>query len=522
MRGPALQALHLAARRAEVAAGTYQLTVADLVFPVALSSLQLIVLNHCGTTPGCMTAPVSPTPSAGPAIAEALTLAAGTYDLFVLAAADSTALQGLYSIQIVQGSTAAYAATVPVGQLPAANPISLTAGATVSLQLTDLAAPAALSSIQGIATQGASVLQALPGAGTYSFAAAAGTVQLYVLAQPGSGGQGTYEAYATAGSQVLADIAQPVLAMGSSGYAFSAPLTAGGSYQVSVYDFQEPVAFTSLSAVIAQRGAALTTTQGTASFTAVAGPLNILVFPVAPSSTANGLFGVQVSAQGSGATAFETTQGVGALFSSQTVSVTAAGFYDLTLTDLAFPAKLSNLALIATRGDSVVGQIFGAGKVTISTTPGNYVLNVLAQVGTGVDYGLYGLQMAPTPPAPTVTLTASASSITSGKSVTLTWSSSGTSSCSASANPTSSVWAGALPATSGSESSGALTATTSFSLSCTGTDGTSGTASASVTVNPATSHSSGGGGMSRDMLFVLMLALILQLSRRRVTLAGRH
>jgi hypothetical protein len=218
----------------------------------------------------------------------------------VLAAADSTALQGLYSIQIVQGSTAAYAATVPVGQLPAANPISLTAGATVSLQLTDLAAPAALSSIQGIATQGASVLQALPGAGTYSFAAAAGTVQLYVLAQPGSGGQGTYEAYATAGSQVLADIAQPVLAMGSSGYAFSAPLTAGGSYQVSVYDFQEPVAFTSLSAVIAQRGAALTTTQGTASFTAVAGPLNILVFPVAPSSTANGLFGVQVSAQGLG------------------------------------------------------------------------------------------------------------------------------------------------------------------------------------------------------------------------------
>jgi hypothetical protein len=48
------------------------------------------------------------------------------------------------------------------------------------------------------------------------------------------------------------------------------------------------------------------------------------------------------------------------------------------------------------------------------------------------------------------------------------------------------------------------------------------TASASVTVNPATSHSSGGGGMSRDTLFVLILALILQLSRRRVTLADRH
>src|ERR1700723_3214332 len=73
-------------------AGTYQLTVADLAFPVALSSLQLIVLNHCGTTPGCVTAPIAPTPSAGPALSEPLVLAAGTYDLFVVAAADTTAL----------------------------------------------------------------------------------------------------------------------------------------------------------------------------------------------------------------------------------------------------------------------------------------------------------------------------------------------------------------------------------------------------------------------------------------------
>jgi hypothetical protein len=410
--------------------------------------------------------------------------------------------------------------------LPHAIPIAVAAGATVLLQLTDLASPAALASLQGIVTQGASVLQSWPAAGALSFAAAAGTAQLYVLAQPGSGGQGAYEAYATAGAQTLADVAEPALASGSFGYAFPTSVSAAGSYQVSVYDFQEPVAFTSLSAVIAQRGAALTTTQGTSSFTAAAGPMSVIVFPTQSSPTANGLFGVQVAAQTSGVSAFETTQGVGALFSSQTVNVATAGSYDVTLTDLGFPASFTNLAVIATRGDSAVAQIFGAGKVTVAATSGTYVLNVLAQVGTGVDYGLYGLQMAPTPPPPTLTLTASANSVTSGAAVALTWNSVGTSTCSASANPASSAWNGTLPGISGSISSGALSATTTFSLSCVGTDGTTGTASVSVSVNPAKSSSGGGGGgaMSSDTLVMLMSALILRFARRRFELVrgDRH
>jgi len=499
-------------------AGTYQLSVSDLSFPVALSSLQLIILNDCGTTPGCITAPLSPTPSSGTAIAESLTLGAGTYDLFVIATADTTALQGLYSIQISGGSpsTAVYATTVPVGQLPAAIPMAVAAPGVVSLQLVDLAQPAALTSIQALVTQGANVLQPLSAAGTVSFTAATGTVQLYVLAQPGgSTGQGSFEAYATAGAETLADVARPVLASGSLGYAFPAPLAIAGSYQAGIYDYQLPQAFSSLSAVVAQGGVVLATTQSSSdAFTAAAGPLNFLVFPAQASASANGLFGAQLVAAGpNGATVFETTQGVGALFSAQTFTVTSAGSYDLTLTDLGFPAKFSSVAVIATRGYSLAGQIFGGGTLPISATPGSYVLNILAQVGSGVDYGLYGLNVSP---SPSVTLMAAASSVTPGGQTTLTWSSSNTTGCMASASPSAAGWSGSLATTSGSQATGALSAATTFSIACTGTSGTTASAMVTVAVLATPKSGGGGGGGFTDRSLPPLMLIALWVMRRRL------
>jgi hypothetical protein len=506
------------------AAGSYQLTVSDLSFPVALSSLQLVILNDCGTTPGCVTSPVSPTPAVGPAISVPLTLAAGNYDLFVIAGADTTALQGLYSIQIAAAGNVLYATTVPVGQLPAAIAIPVPAAGSVALQLVDLASPAALASIQAVVTQGAGVLQQLSGAGTTSFAAAAGPLQLYVLGQPGgSTGQGSFEAYATSGTQTLADVAQPVLAPGSFGYEFSANVPAA-TYQAGIYDFQLPQAFSSLNAVVAQGGVVLTTTTSSSgTFAAVAGPINFLVFPAFASATANGLFGAQLVAAGAnGAAAFQATQGVGALFSAYTFTVSTAGTYNLTLTDLLFPAKFTSLAVIATRGYSLAGQVEGGGTQAITATPGTYVLNVFAQVaGSGVDYGLYGLNVSP---APSVTLTAAASSVASGGQTTLTWLSSNTTGCTASSSPGAAGWNGALSATSGSQATGALTAATTFQITCTGPNGATAVATTSVAVTTAPKSGGGGGG---GLTFTTVLALLLMtipsvLRRRRLALGRRH
>jgi hypothetical protein len=80
------------------------------------------------------------------------------------------------------------------------------------------------------------------------------------------------------------------------------------------------------------------------------------------------------------------------------------------------------------------------------------------------------------PPAPTASITASSTTVTSGAAATLTWSSANATSCSAAGG-----WSGAL-ATSGSQSTGALTTDTTYSLTCTGTGGTSTAVAATVTV----------------------------------------
>ena len=513
----------LSAQITASAPGTYQLTATDLAFPTALSSFNVGVFVHCGTTPGCTPTAIytSPASNALPySYSAPLTLAAGTYDLFIVAA-NKSALQGLYSIQITGGGTTLYSATEAVGELPAASSITVAAGGSVSLKLVDLGAALtsgstqastpipALTSFKAIVAQGGTVLQQAASAGTSTFAAAAGTLQLYVAATPGSGGQGAYEAYFTSGSQALADIAQPVLATNSYGYEFSTTLATAGSYQVSVNDFQKPVPLSSLTAVTAQQGSPTAATQTGTTFTAQPGLLNVLVFPTVASSTSTGLFGVTITGPGSSAIVYQTTQGVGALFSSQTVTVTTAGSYDLNLVDFMFPASFTNLALIATSGDTVVGSIFSAGQLKLNLTAGTYVLSVLAQVGLNANYGMYGLNLAPAPAAPTVTLTSSASSVASGKSATLTWSSTDATSCTASGG-----WNGTL-ATSGSQSTGALTESSSFTLTCTGGGGT-GTATVQVAVNnPAASSHGGGGAFSPALLLAFLVFLFWTLWRRR-------
>lgn len=82
------------------------------------------------------------------------------------------------------------------------------------------------------------------------------------------------------------------------------------------------------------------------------------------------------------------------------------------------------------------------------------------------------------PPPPTVSLSASPTTVTSGASANLTWSTTGATGCSATGG-----WSGSKP-TSGSESTGALTANTTFGLNCTGAGGST-SATVSVAISAA-------------------------------------
>ncbi len=493
--------------------GAYTLTLTDQSFPVALQQLDLIIFPHNGTTPVTNT----PVEVSAPINTQQvqLTLAAGNYDLFVVAEANSSTPAGLYSLGISSGSSVAFAATEPVGSLPAPIPLTVAAADTASLQVNDLSYPAALGApLQAEITEGASMLAS--GLTPAPFAVTAGTVDVYVYAQPNAGGQGAFAVYATDSAGTLADVAVPVLGSSSFGYAYSpSSALSAVSYQLGVDDYAEPEAFGSLSATLVQHGAlvadSMVQTSGVPStFTPVAGPATILVFPTLAAQGDDSLFGVVLLQLNTGFVGFNTTQGVGALFSSSTVTVPSSGKYVVQATDLGFPASMSNFAVIVTQGQSVAGDIFGGGSLPLDVTAsGNYVVNVLAQVGSGANYGLYGVNFSQAV-APTVTLTASPTTVSSGGQTELTWSSTGATSCSASGG-----WNG-TEATSGSQQSAALTATTTFALSCTGVGGTA-NASAQVTVS---SSSGGGGGGALNVPAALVLLMFTAWSLRRRMIGG--
>src|SRR6185503_6026539 len=87
---------------------------------------------------------------------------------------------------------------------------------------------------------------------------------------------------------------------------------------------------------------------------------------------------------------------------------------------------------------------------------------------------------------PTVSLTANPTSVVSGGASTLTWSSTNATTCTASGG-----WSD-TKATSGSQSTGAVTTNSSYALTCTGAGG-SASASASVAVTTPPPPSAGPG-----------------------------
>jgi hypothetical protein len=491
--------------------GTYQMSVTDRVFPAALSGFQAIVLREPDGMTMCVIASLA-APSC------AMTLAAGTtYDVIVLANADVTALAGLCSLKIVGGSSGSsepYAATIPVGNLPQVLTAQVPAAESVSVQLQDLSYPAALGSLSAVVVQGAEVLQQFGASGTASFVATAGPLQVFALAAPdATGGEGAYALYAHDAANTLADQAVPVVDTTHVGYAYPALLAAAGNYQLVVTDYLLPSPLVALNVLAEQRGQLLGTgVTPVPTLAAQSGTVNMVAFAQATTAGANGLFGIDL-VNASGTAVFQTTQGVGASF--QTVDVVAsAGKYVVQLTDLGFPANFSTVWLIGTWNrrvgtQIVVGQGSSTGRAVFDVpSAGTYVFNVLAQTAAGQQYGLYGFNLAAAPAAPTVTLSSSTSAVNAGGKVTLTWSSTDATSCTASDG-----WSGML-ATTGTQDSSALSATTTFTLTCTG-DGGSGSASTQVRVTQPPASGGGGGGGALDSATVLALALAATWSLRR-------
>jgi serine protease len=114
--------------------------------------------------------------------------------------------------------------------------------------------------------------------------------------------------------------------------------------------------------------------------------------------------------------------------------------------------------------------------------------------------------------APTATLSASPMSVTTGQASTLTWASTNATGCMASG-----AWLGSK-APSGSQSTGALAASSTYAITCNGPGGASSTRSVTVTVTaaPMGGGGGGGGGGSLGLWPLLGLGILLASTRRPV------
>ena len=164
------------------------------------------------------------------------------------------------------------------------------------------------------------------------------------------------------------------------------------------------------------------------------------------------------------------------------------------------PPDISNTEKIllcpgATRGPADIGECSSASWMTKPNVPdsgpigvcfgavgGGSIAACTVNAGGGEGWELKSVVFGAggsTPPAPALTLTANPTSVASGAASTLTWNGTNVTSCTASG-----AWSGAK-AVSGSQSTGALTTNSTFTLSCTGSGGSvSGAATVAVTAAP--------------------------------------
>ena len=507
-------------------AGQYQITLTDLQLPQALDTLTVAV-----AAPGSAPLQTLTTTSSSTTVSATVTLQAGTYDIFGAGQADSSTNAGLYGVTVAPsgGGAPIYGNAIPVGAVTAVSNAALTplAAGSYTLNLADLTYPNALTSLGAAITLNGQSAAQLTATGNKTFTATASDYHLFAFGIASNSGQGSYALtlQPSTGSPTIsiARAVVPPSGKTSSGvatyaYSFDATAASAGTYSLSLADFSFPAQFDALSVVAVQNGAVLgsplVVSSSPESISPAAGPVSLLVF--AEPTTSGGLFGLSLTASGASTPAFQTTQGVGQLFSVDKVTVTAAGTYKVNVSDLSFPSPFASLAVIVTQGTSAFGNILTSGSFDFTAAaPGDYFVNFIAQPSQGTyDAGTYAIDVSTAPPAPAPTITsfvASATSVTSGGTVTLNWTSQNATSCTASDG-----WSGA-EGTSGPVTSPAITSSTTFTLTCTGAGGT--TSPQSVTVTIKSSGGGGGGSISLSVVaFLFCLVLFQAVLRRPVTL----
>lgn len=484
--------------------GNYDVVLRDLQLPQQIATLLLAVVEEGGS----LVAALDNDPSSTTPAQQTVALdASRPYRAFAVAVPTTPTAGGLYAVDVVPvgGGAAALARVVPVGGVTYLGSMNLAAGShTLSLQ--DLDFPELLANRAALIMRAGQSVALTTAVGNVPFTAVAGPHEIYAFGAAAAGeiAGSLNVAIAPAGQAAVFNGAHIAAQPGSGVVAFTyeAPIANAAAFRVRLADYQFPAAFQQLRLAAAQNGAIVGTQlvgPGSFDISPTQGRVQLLV--VAQAAASGGLFGTDVSPTALGAVAFETTQGVGSIFVGSKFVVNSSASFAVSLTDVEFPARFTNLSAAVTRGADRIGLIFGSGTFNFDATPGSYFLNVIAQPDAAEKAGTYGATVTQRPPPPVVILSATPERVGSGGgAVDLTWSSQSATSCQASGG-----WTGVRPI-SGTERTGTFSVATTFTLACTGAGGTT-SQSVNIRISDTTGGGGGGGGGRFDLLTLLLAAI---------------
>jgi len=255
-------------------------------------------------------------------------------------------------------------------------------------------------------TQGTTVVATVSGTtrgvAQLSFTATANTT--YTLrvtgapgTQPGSGPIGLQVTGGPSNATVFSftgALALPATALSPNEVAINRTFTvpSSGNYTIALSDLQLPSALGTLTLIVLEPTSCsfnnvagvctiLTSNNGAAATATLAldSTKSYQIFAVGQLATgvSGGLYSVTVTPAGGGSPVFNQAVPLGAVQSIGSATLTAAA-QSLTLTDLAFPAALSQLSAVVVQNGSSVASQTGAGTQTFTPAAGSYQIYALA------------------------------------------------------------------------------------------------------------------------------------------------
>lgn len=271
-------------------AGTYTLSLTDLLFPAALIDVRAaIVQNAEGAT-------LSASGSA-PFIASQ-----GSASLYVAGVASTPPGAGSFGVQLNQGATAIYSSVRSVQLEDPSNAnagfvyhVDLPSSDTYRLTLTDFGFPQAFTTIQAAVTQAGSAIGKLDAPGGLNVSGAAGSIDIVVAAVRASATtSGLFGVSLAHGATTLFETTQGA---GELFRASKVSVITAGKYDIQVTDHKFPAAFANLAMAVT-RGSTLVGQifgSGKFSFDATPGDYSLNLIATAGTTTHYAMYGTLVT-----------------------------------------------------------------------------------------------------------------------------------------------------------------------------------------------------------------------------------